>query len=194
MLFVAPQHLPIHTDGGHNRTATPRRPFRPRVCYRTQVLYRVAIQAVVPPGSNSERKDDNSRKPEENKNSTFPNQTSDQSQQPMSEIDMFAEQWIGSNISRWEWYERYKSRQQKIDQVNLDNKRRLDEEMRLLKNTLMELEDAFCVGLLDEKSNVSPLGWGLIACIMSSYIACSYLVIHALVSGMLQLSSSYNFP
>lgn len=193
MLFVAPQHLSVRFDGRHNRLARSRTLSRPRVCHWSRVPYRTVVQAVVPPGSNSERNDDNSRKQDGNKNSLFSKQKPDEVQ-AMSEIDMFAEQWIGSNISRWEWYERYKNRQQKIDQVNVENKRRLDEEMRLLKNTLMELEDAFGTGLLDEESNVSPLGWGLIACVISTYITLSFVAIHAIVSAMLQVSSSSGFP
>lgn len=191
MFFVAPHNVTIVRSG---RGATVSRFLSStRVCYWVPTPCRTIIQATIPPGSNSERNDDQkTRNQEGNCSPAKPDSKSEQAP-PKSEMDIFAEQWIGTDISRWEWYERYKNRQEKIDKINVENKRRLDEEMTLLKNTLMELEDAFGARLLDEKSNVSPLGWGIIALIMSSYIAFSYVVIHALVSGVLQMSSSYTF-
>lgn len=91
----------------------------------------------------------------------------------MIELDAFAEEWIGCNISRWEWYERMKHRRQRM----LDDVRKreaaLNREMDELKNALMDLDTLMGLGFISgTDSKITPAGWTAVALVA----LCNFLI------------------
>lgn len=169
----------------------PKSPCRSRGYYRTQVPCRTVIHANIPSESSQQNGDKSSREEltaegaQDGKKGVGMSASVNKAAQPTDETELFVEQWIGTSISRWEWYERFKCRQQRITAATLDKQRRFDEDMVSLKQSLMELQDVFGPGLVDDQSNISPLGWGITACIMSTAVAFGYATVHAVVDAIM---------
>lgn len=82
-----------------------------------------------------------------------------------AEMDELAETWIGSDISRWEWHERLKSRRDIFKTTMVENEVNLEEEWQEVRHAFLVLDDMFDTSFLEEDSSISPMDWGLlIAC------------------------------
>lgn len=109
------------------------------------------------------------------------------------ELDHLAEEWIGSDLARWEWYERLKSRRARLLAAAARNETRLNEEFDTLRRTLMDFDSVFGTTLLDGQSNVSPTGWGVLVTIMMLYVGLGYAALHVIVSFAMS-SGGTGFP
>lgn len=108
-------------------------------------------------------------------------------------MDRLAEGWIGTDLARWEWYERLRSRRTKMMSMIQKNEARLDEDMEQLRRTLMELDAVLGTKMLDDESNVSPAGWLTLSAILAVYIGIGYTMVQTLVYVMSALMPSSNF-
>lgn len=98
-----------------------------------------------------------------------------------AEVDNFAEQWIRSDLARWEWYERFKARRQKLSQTVEKNDAQLEEDLEQMRRSFMEIDAIFGTSMLDHESNISPVGWSVVVAIMALYVSIGYGVVHYLV-------------
>lgn len=100
-----------------------------------------------------------------------------------SELDELAEEWIGANLARWEWYEHMKSRRQKMLCVVRKREQELSHEFEELRRTFMEFDALFGTSMLDERSGISPAGWGTVALVMLGYVAFGYWLFEFVVKA-----------
>lgn len=111
----------------------------------------------------------------------------------MIKLDDFAEDWIGTDIARWEWYERMKARRSRMLKSVRKSEETLDKELGELRKSLMDMETVFGTGFLDEDSNeISALGWTTVALCFALYVAVGY-ALFGLVASTIS-SSGPSFP
>lgn len=110
----------------------------------------------------------------------------------MDEMDRLAESWIGTNLSRWEWYERLQSRRTKLSQQMEDDSKRFDEDLNQMRRLMMEIDEMLGTGLLDTNSNISATGWLFLTLITGVYIGIGYTIVHVLVGVVMSLMAFYN--
>lgn len=81
----------------------------------------------------------------------------------LAEFDRIAQEWIGSDISRWHWYENMKSRRQRLQKMVKSQEESLQHDLKDLRSALTDLDSTFDVGLLDQQSGkITPAGWFLV--------------------------------
>jgi hypothetical protein len=77
----------------------------------------------------------------------------------MEELDLFAAEWIGSDLNRWYWYEGMKAKRRQLQQVYESNDEELQGEIDEVRAGLRELDEAVNVGLVDQSGKITPAGW-----------------------------------
>lgn len=97
------------------------------------------------------------------------------------ELDTLAEQWIGADLNRWEWYERMKARREKMMTESRKTDEEMDEGYENLRQTFMEFDAIFGTKLLDNETRISPYGWSLVVFIMFLYVFLGYVAVELLV-------------
>lgn len=110
----------------------------------------------------------------------------------LAEIDELAEEWIGADLARWEWYERVKARRQRMISASRKNEEKIDEELQELKRTFMEIDALFGTKMLDEESEISPSGWSTVAVITLLYVCAGFWAFELVVR--LLTSATPSFP
>ena len=111
-----------------------------------------------------------------------------------AEIDRMAEEWIGSDLARWEWYERLKSRRAKMTRNLVRQEDNLDSEVRKLHRTLLEFDSVFGTELMEGSgTKVSPAGWTLLVAVMMMYVGVGYAAVHFVVHMMTSDSEILGF-
>lgn len=110
----------------------------------------------------------------------------------MQEIDQLAEQWIGSNLARWEWYEHVKARRERMLRASKEKDEKFDEELQELKRTFMEIDAVFGTNMI-ENNKVSAAGWSTVVIIMLLYVILGYWAFE-LVVGWLTSLAPQGFP
>lgn len=115
-------------------------------------------------------------------------------QQELAEMDRVAESWIGTDLSRWEWYERLRSRRSKMLSMVEKNEAQLDEDMEQLRRTLMELDAVLGTKFLNEDSNISPTGWGVLFTVLALYVGVGYTIVQGIVFAITTLMPGSSFP
>ncbi len=84
-------------------------------------------------------------------------------QAEIASIDRLASGWIGTSISRWEWYEGLKSRREILKKRVKRQERELDSEFTELKHVLMTLDALLGIGLVEKDTDrISISGWALV--------------------------------
>lgn len=106
-----------------------------------------------------------------------------------AELDAMADAWIRGDVSRWEWYERMKSRRKSLLNVVRQREVELDEDFEELRQTFMEFDQVFGTHMIDESSRVSNVGWAVVACIVLGYVVVGYVVVDFLVGSFTSASS-----
>lgn len=96
------------------------------------------------------------------------------------ELDHLAEDWIGNNLGRWEWYERTKARRAKMMSSLRKQERQLDDDYDELRRTFMDFDALFGTGMLDEEGSVSNMGWTMIGSIMVLYVGLGYWILESI--------------
>lgn len=110
-----------------------------------------------------------------------------------NEMDQIAEEWIGADLCRWEWYERMKSRRNKL-RVAIDKREKdIDKDLEELRRTFMEVDAVFGTKMLDDNSEVTFAGWSVIAFSMALYIVVGYSLFEFFVT-MLTSAAPPSFP
>lgn len=148
------------------------------------------------PNSNKEEKDSLTEDSITEKNSSITTTTTPTLDDPMlTELDQIAEEWIGADISRWEWYERMKARRQRLLTSVTHQQSEFDKEVEQLHRALMEFDAVFGTSMLSEDSKISPLAWFTMFFIMGLYVVLGYtifeLVVHlAMDMNTISISSS----
>lgn len=112
----------------------------------------------------------------------------------LAELDTIAEAWIGSDIGRWEWYERFRGRRTKMLRQAAANTARLDDDVHQVLASLMELDATLGTKLLADDGAVSPTGWTFLFAVALIYVSVAYAVVHAAVFALYALSHPVNFP
>lgn len=114
--------------------------------------------------------------------------------QRLAELDEIAEEWIGTNLARWEWYERVKARRRKLMAMARERDREFDEELEELKRAFMEIDAVFGTAMLDEDRKVTVAGWSVVGFVFLGYVVLGYWVfewvVGALMGGWGGMSSS----
>lgn len=158
--------------------------FSSRPTQPTQLPRRRPHRACLPP---EDRKEDESRtqcKPEQDtsrKREHFLSMEAAETEKSFDEMDELAEEWIGANLGRWEWYERVKSRREKLWSQLRKQEDEVEREYDQLKKTLMDIDVVFGTKLTDGDATISPMGWGIIVCTMLLYIALGYAFVEIVV-------------
>lgn len=110
----------------------------------------------------------------------------------MAEIDHLAEQWIGSDLGRWEWYERVKARRDRMLLVQKESDEKLGAELQELKRTFMEIDAVFGTNMM-KNNEVSAAGWSTVVLVMLLYIVIGYWAFELVVRWLTSLIPS-SFP
>jgi len=111
----------------------------------------------------------------------------------IQEMDELAEEWIGADLSRWEWYERMKSRRQRLLNVIEEREETLDKEFEELRRTFMEIDAVFGTKMLGKDSDVTATGWSVVALIMVLYVGLGYALFEFLVRFMTSVTPSFPY-
>lgn len=109
----------------------------------------------------------------------------------LAEIDKLAEEWIGANVSRWEWYERVKAKRKRMLKAGRENEEKFDNELQELKRTFMEIDALFGTGMLDESSEISAAGWSTVVIITLLYVCIGFWAFELIVRFVTGLSPSF---
>lgn len=109
----------------------------------------------------------------------------------LAEIDTLAEEWIGANLSRWEWYERVKAKRERMLKAGRENEEKFDNELQELKRTFMEIDALLGTGMLDERSEISPAGWSTVVIITLLYVSVGFWAFELVVRFITGLSPSF---
>lgn len=109
----------------------------------------------------------------------------------MTDIDDLAEEWIGADLARWEWYERVKARRERMLKTGRENEEKFGEELQELKRTFMEIDALFGTGMLDERSEISPSGWSTVAIITLLYVCAGFWGFELVVRLLTSVSPSF---
>lgn len=112
----------------------------------------------------------------------------------IAELDEAAEQWIGSDLTKWEWYERLKSRRERMTVKMTENESRMEEELQELRRTMLEVDELFGTGMIDSEANISPFGWGSLVTIMILYVGVGYALVNTIVHAVMAYLHSTSFP
>ncbi|PXF48673.1 hypothetical protein BWQ96_01525 [Gracilariopsis chorda] len=97
------------------------------------------------------------------------------------ELDTLAEQWIGADLNRWEWYERMKARRGKMMTESRKTDEEMDEGYENLRQTFMEFDAVFGTKMLDDETRISPVGWSIVVITMLLYVLLGYAVVELVV-------------
>lgn len=111
-----------------------------------------------------------------------------------TEMDRIAESWIGSDLSRWEWYERLRSRRSKFITQAEKETVQFNEDMEQLRRSLMEIDAALGTGFLDENNHITMMGWLFLFALTSLYIAVGYAIVHGFVMAFMGYVHTTSFP
>lgn len=201
--FVSVSPLP-HRSQIQNRNMSPIHSLRRPVCYPSQRairpnLFRACHHSPYSSEDEGSKKNDevknnsNTRGQDQNHQSSDSQATS-ALQQELAEMDRVAESWIGTDLSRWEWYERLRSRRTKMLALVEKNEAQLDEDMEQLRRTFMELDAALGTKLLKDDSNISPTGWGVLFTVLALYVGIGYSIVQGIVFAVTSLMTSSTFP
>ena len=94
----------------------------------------------------------------------------------LTELDQMAEEWIGADISRWEWYERMKARRQRLLRSVINEQSEFDKEVEQLHRALMEFDAVFGTKMLSEDSKITPFAWFTMFFVMGLYVVLGYTI------------------
>ncbi|CAN8071408.1 unnamed protein product [Agarophyton chilense] len=108
-----------------------------------------------------------------------------------TELDAMAEQWIGADLSRWEWYERLKSRRQKMMVESKKTDKDMDDSYERLRDTFMEFDALFGTKFLDNETRISPVGWTIVGLIMGLYVFIGYAAVELIVKLITETSTNH---
>lgn len=108
----------------------------------------------------------------------------------LAELDTIAEAWIGSDISRWEWYERFRSRRTKMMATAHRKSAKMDEDLDHLLNSLMEIDGVLGTKLLNDDTSISPMGWTFLFALMLVYVCVGYALVHVSVDAFYTFMST----
>lgn len=98
-------------------------------------------------------------------------------QAEIASIDRLASSWIGTSISRWEWYEGLKSRRARLKKRVQRQERELDSQFEELKHVLLTLDALFGIGLVEKDSDrISIAGWALVLSVSFANFVFAYAV------------------
>lgn len=109
----------------------------------------------------------------------------------IAEIDELAEEWIGADLARWEWYERVKARREKMLQAGRVNEEKFGQELQELKRTFMEIDALFGTGMLNERSEISASGWGTVTLITLLYVCAGFWAFELVVRLLTSVTPSF---
>lgn len=114
--------------------------------------------------------------------------------QRLADLDKIAEEWIGSNLARWEWYERMKARRRKLMALAKERESELDSDLEELKRLFMEFDALIGTSMLDEEMRVTAAGWSVVGVVCLGYVVVGYWlfewVVHTVMGAWGGWSSS----
>lgn len=215
--FVTPLPLRLRSRGQNGRQLANKLVIHlsPPISKRQALPIYKTTRALLPPpeaeqrddqGTNHQRNDtDADSKPTSNEASNeASNDTSNDASDDLlddlldpsnrSRMDQLAAQWIGTDLARWEWYERLKSRRDKMDTMLAESEARFDADVEDLRTTLMELDDVLGTNMTDEKSEITPAGWASVVLLMLAYLGIGYAIIQAVWHVVIILMRTNSFP
>lgn len=115
-----------------------------------------------------------------------------EARESMIELDMLAEQWVGSDLRRWEWYERVKGRRDRLLQVQKETNDQMDEELQDMRGALQDFDDLFGTETIKD-NNVTASGWVLLGFVFMLYGFIGYWAFQ-LVSSFISTLTPPSFP
>lgn len=104
----------------------------------------------------------------------------------MNEVDAMAEQWIGSNLGRWEWYERLKARRKKLEEREKRGEEAVDREMQELIRAFREIDAVMGTRFINETGKVTIVGWSIVVMIFVAYVALGCVAVELVFGGIIK--------
>lgn len=193
VMFITPHSILVPRPFLEHSRKSFKKPWKPCILQRQLAPHHMIAQSNPPTKPDSQNNDDTSLEDNPLADDSLCDSNSTPSNRQLDDVEILEQRWIGSNISRWETYERIKQNRQQLEDIASENQQRFAEDMMLLKQNLRNLEGSLGPGLLDDQSNISLLGWSVIMLIVSPYILIGYSIVRALVNAIVQISSSQNF-
>lgn len=113
-----------------------------------------------------------------------------ESREKMLELDRLAEEWIGTDINRWHWYENMKSRRNRLTKLVKSQEDSLEKDLNDLRTALTDLDSLLHLGFLDEPNGrITSAGWLVVFLSFAANAALFYAGIRVISAAI-----EANFP